>query len=132
MAEYRLPAEAGRDIERIFEFGLDCFGYEQASRYLDGLEVHLNSLARYPKHYPAMHEVVTKSIKALNHKAHKGHKGKALLCALCDSLLFRAFCDTLLCESIDGLQDSRPVPITQSTNTEYLFFQLRFILHPIK
>ena len=55
MAEYRLSAEAGRDIERIFKFGLDCFGYEQASSYLDGLKVHLNSLSRYPKHYPAMH-----------------------------------------------------------------------------
>ena len=32
----------------------------------------------------------------LNHKGHNKHKRKALLCALCGSLLFRAFCDSLL------------------------------------
>ncbi|WP_422445509.1 MULTISPECIES: type II toxin-antitoxin system RelE/ParE family toxin [unclassified Endozoicomonas] len=57
MTRYHLSVEAGQDIERIFEFGLDCFGYEQASRYLDGLETHLNSLARHPNHYPAIRHI---------------------------------------------------------------------------
>lgn len=57
MAKYQLSTKAGQDIEQIFEFGLECFGYEQASHYLDGLEAHLDSLAHHPHHYPAIRRI---------------------------------------------------------------------------
>jgi len=57
MAKYRLTIAADADIDRIFIFGFETFGLEQADRYVSGLYEHLDDLADNPKHGPAVEHI---------------------------------------------------------------------------
>jgi len=54
MAKYRLTLAADADIDRLFIFGFETFGLEQANKYVSGLYEHLDDLAKNPKHWPAV------------------------------------------------------------------------------
>lgn len=45
---YFLSAEAKYDLDDIFDFGKFKFGYNQATKYLVGLESHFESIAQNP------------------------------------------------------------------------------------
>lgn len=49
MYTYFLSDEAENDVEDIFDFGKYKFGYNQAIKYLDGLELQFELIARNPK-----------------------------------------------------------------------------------
>ena len=57
MASYKLSHEAASDIERIFEFGMDAFGLDQALLYHKELEARLSELADFPLHYPVVDHI---------------------------------------------------------------------------
>ena len=57
MAKYRLTLAADADIDRLFIFGFETFGLEQADRYVSGLYEHLDDLADYPKRGPAVEHI---------------------------------------------------------------------------
>ena len=48
MAGYRLSNSAVADLERLYAFGMEQFGLEQADRYYDGLVVRLQDIADNP------------------------------------------------------------------------------------
>lgn len=48
MAGYRLSNRAVEDLERLYEFGIEQFGLEQADRYYDGLVVRFEDIADNP------------------------------------------------------------------------------------
>ena len=39
MADYRLSEKATWDLDRLYEFGIEQFGLEQADRYYEGLMI---------------------------------------------------------------------------------------------
>ena len=57
MAKYRLTLAADADIDRIFIFGFQTFGLEQADRYVSNLYEHLDDLADNPKRWPAVEHI---------------------------------------------------------------------------
>ncbi len=54
MPEFRLSPAADADLDRLYDFGIDRFGLDQADRYYDGLEQRFAALAQFPLHYPAV------------------------------------------------------------------------------
>lgn len=52
MAQYYLSPDAAEDIERLFLFGIERFGAQQATKYIDGLEKRLEHIANSPVVYP--------------------------------------------------------------------------------
>jgi toxin ParE1/3/4 len=57
VAAYRLNAAAADDIERLYRFGIDTFGLEQADRYLDGLFERFDRIAEQPLLYQAVDHI---------------------------------------------------------------------------
>ncbi len=57
MANYRLSSSAAGDIERIFEFGIDQFGLEEALDFRDRLVIRLSHIAEAPYQYPAVDDI---------------------------------------------------------------------------
>lgn len=57
MAEYRLTPAAERDLERIWNYTVERWGTEQASRYTDILTAALAGLARSPETAPACDQI---------------------------------------------------------------------------
>ena len=57
MAGYELTYAADQDFENIFEFGLDIFGVDQASRYQNGMMQRFAKLAEQPKLYPTVDHI---------------------------------------------------------------------------
>lgn len=57
MVQIQLTAAADSDLERILEFGFDQFGVEQALRYFDGLQQHLDRLIDNPVRYPTVDHI---------------------------------------------------------------------------
>jgi toxin ParE1/3/4 len=57
MVNYRLSELAAEDIEHIFEFGIDNFGLNKASKYIDGMTLRLNQIAAYPLQYQAVDDI---------------------------------------------------------------------------
>ena len=57
MAGYRLSEKAIRDLDLLYEFGIEQFGLEQADRYCEGLVVRLQEIARNPRLSPAVEHV---------------------------------------------------------------------------
>ncbi len=57
MAKYRLTLSADADIDRLFVFGFETFGLEQADKYVSGLYVHLEDLSNYPQRWPAVEHI---------------------------------------------------------------------------
>jgi toxin ParE1/3/4 len=54
MTDYRLSPEAEGDLDRIYDFGIDRFGLEQANKYLDAIEQRFGEIAQSPLTYPAV------------------------------------------------------------------------------
>ncbi|MEQ8480218.1 MAG: type II toxin-antitoxin system RelE/ParE family toxin [Hoeflea sp.] len=53
---YRLTRAADEDFERIFEFGIDRFGLEQALSYQNGMTRRFGEIAAHPeRHQPVDH-----------------------------------------------------------------------------
>lgn len=48
MAGYRLSNRALADLERLYEYGVETFGRQQADHYYDGLIVKLKDIADNP------------------------------------------------------------------------------------
>ena len=57
MAGYRLSEKAIRDLDRLYEFGIEQFGLEQADRYFEGLVVRFQEIARNPRLSPAVEHI---------------------------------------------------------------------------
>lgn len=57
MAKYRLTGAADRDLEQLFEYGIDNFGLSKAKSYVDGLIVQFHDIAENPLHYQAVEHI---------------------------------------------------------------------------
>ncbi|WP_422371857.1 type II toxin-antitoxin system RelE/ParE family toxin [Hoeflea sp.] len=57
MDPYRLTRAADEDFERIFEFGIDRFGLEQALGYLNGMTRRLGEIAAHPERYQSVDHI---------------------------------------------------------------------------
>jgi toxin ParE1/3/4 len=57
VAKYKLSPDAADDIERLFLFGIDRFGVNQATKYLSGLEIRLDQIAHTPATYPKVSHI---------------------------------------------------------------------------
>lgn len=57
MARYRLTHAADEDFERIFEFGIDQFGVEQALDYQTGMMTRFEQMAAQPELYQAVDHI---------------------------------------------------------------------------
>jgi toxin ParE1/3/4 len=51
MTAYKLSPEAEEDLDRIYDFGIDQFGLEQANKYFDGIEQRFIELTQSPLVY---------------------------------------------------------------------------------
>ncbi|MBL52980.1 MULTISPECIES: type II toxin-antitoxin system RelE/ParE family toxin [Marisediminitalea] len=59
MPRYQLTPDAAEDIERLFLFGIERFGVQQATKYLDGLQLRLLQIAESPQTYPMVEHIRT-------------------------------------------------------------------------
>ena len=51
MANYRLSREADKDLEGIFNYGIDTFGLDRAQAYRTGIEMRFGMIAVNPMFY---------------------------------------------------------------------------------
>ena len=58
MAGYRLSEKAVGDLDRLYEFGVEQFGLEQADRYFDGLIARFETIVRNPLLAPAVEHLL--------------------------------------------------------------------------
>ena len=58
MAKYKLTEKAAADFARLYEYGIDTFGLEQAEQYTEGMEKRFVTIAENPLLYPAVDEIV--------------------------------------------------------------------------
>lgn len=59
MAGYKLTVKAAADFARIYEYGIDTFGYGQAEQYIQDMENRFNAIANNPLLYPAVDDILT-------------------------------------------------------------------------
>jgi len=57
MARYRLTRAADRDLERLFEYGIDRFGLDRALDYVDGLKARFQAVAENPSLYQSVDHI---------------------------------------------------------------------------
>lgn len=57
MADYRLSEKATWDLDRLYEFGIEQFGLEQADRYYEGLMIRFQEIARNPQLAPTVEHI---------------------------------------------------------------------------
>ncbi len=57
MENYELSQAADEDFEKIFEYGIDTFGLEQALEYQEGMKRRFEELAEHPKLYQAVDHI---------------------------------------------------------------------------
>ncbi len=57
MGNYELTKAAAEDFERIFDYGIDTFGLDQALKYLNGMKQRFDELAEQPRLYPAVDHI---------------------------------------------------------------------------
>ena len=57
MAGYELTCAADQDFEKIFEFGLDTFGVDQAFKYQNSMMQRFAKLAEQPKLYSTVDHI---------------------------------------------------------------------------
>ena len=58
MAGYRLSEKAVGDLDRLYEFGVEQFGLEQADRYFDGLIARFETIVRNPLLAPTVEHLL--------------------------------------------------------------------------
>ncbi|MBL4865132.1 MAG: type II toxin-antitoxin system RelE/ParE family toxin [Pseudomonadales bacterium] len=54
---YKLSLNAEADLDRIFDFGIDTFGLNQAIKYKDQLQSRFEELAENPFLFPAIDDI---------------------------------------------------------------------------
>lgn len=54
MSNYRISRQAKLDLQRIYQYGFDQFGEEQADRYFWGFFECFEKIAEQPEHYPTV------------------------------------------------------------------------------
>ncbi len=95
MANYKLTLAADADIDRLFAFGFETFGLEQAEKYVSGLYEHLDNLANYPKSWPTV-EHIRKGYRRSVYKTHSIYYRfnilTSLFCALLCILWLKYLC----------------------------------------
>jgi len=52
MGRYELAKAAAEDFEKIFDYGIDTFGLEQALKYQTNMKQRFDELAEKPKTFP--------------------------------------------------------------------------------
>lgn len=57
MPRYKLTPDAEADVDRLFDFGIDTFGLDQAVKYIQGLEERFDDIANNPLMYPAVDHI---------------------------------------------------------------------------
>lgn len=57
MAEYRLTPAAERDLETIWNYTANQWGFEQANLYIDALTAAFAKLAQAPEHAPSCQHI---------------------------------------------------------------------------
>ena len=57
MAKYRFSNAAEKDLEQLFEYGIDNFGISKAKSYVDGLIIQIQNIAENPLHYQAVEHI---------------------------------------------------------------------------
>lgn len=57
MANYKKTKKADDDLKRIFDYGIDNFGVEQAIKYLNELEHRFEAIAENPLMYAAVDDI---------------------------------------------------------------------------
>jgi len=57
MAKYKLTFCAKEDLRRIYLYGLENFGEQQADKYKDKLVICFNDIAKNPLMYPAANHI---------------------------------------------------------------------------
>jgi toxin ParE1/3/4 len=59
MAGYKLSKRAAADYDDIFVYGVQTFGLQQAETYLDGMDVHFDDIATWPRLHQALDHIRT-------------------------------------------------------------------------
>ena len=67
MPGYRLSNRAANDLDRLYEYGIERFGIEQADHYYDGLIVRLQNISGNPRHAPAVEHIYPGLRRAVYH-----------------------------------------------------------------
>lgn len=57
MARYRLSRAADRDLERLFEYGIDRFGLDLALDYVGGMKAQFETVAENPALYQTVDHI---------------------------------------------------------------------------
>lgn len=57
MPSYKLSPNAEADLDRIFDFGIDTFGLDQAIAYMGKLKNRFEDIAESPFHYPSVEHI---------------------------------------------------------------------------
>jgi len=57
MPDYKLAPEAEADLDRLFDFGIDTFGVDQAIKYMSGIKDRFDNIAKHPFKYPAVDHI---------------------------------------------------------------------------
>lgn len=59
MVNYKLSKEADEDLSRLFDYGIDQFGLEQARSYIDGMKQRFSELTENPRLWQAVDSIRT-------------------------------------------------------------------------
>lgn len=57
MASFRLAPSARDDVERIWLYGVEQWGMQQADRYVEQLFMRFAEVAEHPYQYPAVDDI---------------------------------------------------------------------------
>ena len=57
MARYKLNVRADDDLDRIFDYGIDHHGFEDACAYMEGLKQRFKEIGRSPLQYPTVNDI---------------------------------------------------------------------------
>ena len=69
MAGFKLSNKAIADLERLYQYGVERFGFEKADRYYDGLVNRFEDIARNPPLAP-MVEHIHPGLRRLVYHSH--------------------------------------------------------------
>ena len=57
MSNYRISFQAKLDLQRIYQYGFELFGEDQADLYFRGFFECFERIAERPEHYPAVDHI---------------------------------------------------------------------------